>query len=238
MNKLKIPTNIKTGLRNKFSLGMLLVVTSLLLTACIPTLNTQQQPSNTTETQPDTSQKDSQQVSGSLLDMLNLNKNMQCSYSDKDAENKTSFTAQMYLAGNKVRSNVEYTDKDNKTTESSMIGDGEWLYIWTNASNNGTKMKIDAMEETLKDVKQDVNEQSNKNADVNQVKEKYDYSCDSWNPDMSMFAVPSTIAFIDLQETMDKLKEQTGGFKDAGCNACKMIQDTGAQAECLQRLDC
>ena len=107
MNKLKIPTNIKTGLRNKFSLGMLLVVTSLLLTACIPTLNTQQQPSNTTETQPDTSQKDSQQVSGSLLDMLNLNKNMQCSYSGKDAENKTSFTAQMYLAGNKVRSNVE-----------------------------------------------------------------------------------------------------------------------------------
>ena len=233
MNKLQTFHNIK----QKLQLGILLVFTGLVLTACF---HTQKQQSNTTETtsKQNENQSKGQKVKGSLFDMMKLNKNMMCSYTSKDDEGNTIFTAEMFLSGKKIRSNVKMTDNEEKTIESFMVSDGEWFYIWSNASDKGTKFKIDEMEKSLQDATKDVKDQTTKNPDLNKVAEKFDYSCDSWIPDTSKFTVPSNVTFIDMQETLDKLKEQLGGFKEAGCNACNIIQDASAKAECLKNLGC
>ncbi|HLB51833.1 hypothetical protein A3F07_04315 [candidate division WWE3 bacterium RIFCSPHIGHO2_12_FULL_38_15] len=231
--------------KQKVSLGILLLLTSLVLTACLPLINTQKQQSDTSESKPATGtsgqnndQINNQQVSGSLLDMMKLNKKLTCNYTGKDDNGKTTFTTEMFVSGNKVRNNVRMTDNLDKTLESYMVSDGEWFYIWSNASDQGTKMKISEMENIMQETTKDINNQPTNNVDLNKVSEKFDFSCNTWNPDMSMFEVPSDITFIDLQETLDKLKDQLGGFKEAGCNACNMIQDANAKVECLKNLGC
>jgi len=226
-------------------LGIILLIIILVLTAGLPLINTKKQQSDTSEPKQVTSssvlndnQINNQQVSGSLLDMMKLNKNLTCSYLGKDDNGKTTFTTEMFLSGTKVRNNVKMTDNLDKTLESYMVSNGEWFYIWSNASDKGTKMKISEMEKTIQEATKDVKVPTNSNADLNKVSEKFDFSCKPWNPDMSIFEVPSDITFIDMQETLDKIKDQLGGFKEAGCNACNMIQDANAKSECLKNLGC
>src|SRR3989344_6617163 len=226
-------------------LGIILLIIILVLTAGLPLINTKKQQSDTSEPKQVTSssvlndnQINNQQVSGSLLDMMKLNKKLTCNYTGKDDNGKTTFTTEMFLSGTKVRNNVKLTDNLDKTLESYMLSDGECFYIWSNASDQGTKMKISEMENIMQETTKDINNQPTNNVDLNKVSEKFDFSCNTWNPDMSMFEVPSDITFIDLQETLDKLKDQLGGFKEAGCNACNMIQDANAKVECLKNLGC
>lgn len=208
-----------------YTLGLLLLV-SFALTGC-GTKN-----STTTGTQTDTTgSSQGQNFKGSLLDMIKLGKSVKCTYSTSGEDGST--TGETYVSGTKARTDFTLTSKDGTKTDSHSVMDGEWVYIWTSATEQGTKMKISDMQKSA-----DSSAANTSTAPENKnLTQSVDYKCSPWVPDDSKFAAPSNITFTDLTDMINQLKNPSGN-SNSMCGACSLAGSADKVAECKKSLGC
>lgn len=160
---------------------------------------------------------------GSLKDLLTAGKNVSCTVSYTGNQAGTSGTT--YVSGKKVRADFTVKTSDGKETVSHMIQDGTYAYIWTANSTVGTKMKVEAVENTDKTAAAPSQPQSQA-VDLNQ---KVNMKCSDWRVDESVFVPPTTVKFTDLSEAMKNLPKTP-------TSTCDQITDPAAKAQCASTL--
>lgn len=157
----------------------------------------------------------------SLLDLLNLGKNQQCTFKTTTSGSKTEGT--FYIAQGKMRGDLK-TTVDGKEQEMSMIRDGDMNYIWGSSLTTGIKMKLSLDEiSSNKQTSQYIN-----------TSDKLNYDCKDWRVDSSLFTPPVDIKFTDLSAMMEKTKETTKTTPNT--SVCDAIEDEAAKASCIKAL--
>lgn len=111
-----------------------------------------------------------------------------------------------------------------------MISDGEYGYVWGDSfigqTMQGSKFRIDTAsgsEEAGSDT-----DTSAPDYDTPLVK------CEPWNPDMSLFDIPSDVTFADIEALQ---QSATRGIGVQNCAMCDSLPDEQKTA-CRQSLNC
>lgn len=168
----------------------------------------------------------------SLSDLLALGKNQQCTFSYDGKGTKIEGTT--YISGKKVRSDYK-TVLDNKTTEGSMIMDGEYLYTWSTLMPQGVKMKVtDDLAKLADDAKKDMAKNPQQFMNPN---DKMDYKCQGWAPQATSFTPPTNVTFMDFSKELESVKDLQKGVTDNKCQACASLSGDAA-AMCKKSLNC
>jgi len=199
---------------------VLLISVSVLLTACTPRKGSDGLSGVNQE----------ENLKGSLFDLVKLGKNIRCTYSSSGESGESSGST--FVSGNKARSDFTATTNDGKKFESYSITDGDWIYIWTSQSDQGTKMKIS--EVTANENKPDTSK-------LGEVNSAFDYKCSPWIPDSSKFILPTNVTFVDFTETMKNLQEQADKMKEGlkgMCGTCDLAGSPEKIAKCKESLGC
>ena len=159
----------------------------------------------------------------SLADLIKGGSNLTCEFNSQADENGYASKGTIYIASGNMRGDFINTI-DGKTTNMSMIRNGNDNYIWGDEIETGIKMTL-----SQEDLVAETNEAS-KYIDLNK---KLDYNCNPWGVDQSKFTPPSNIKFTDLSKMMEeakKLMEDKDG--DINSSLCDSIEDTNAKAAC------
>lgn len=96
-------------------------------------------------------------------------------------------TGTVYVSNGEVRSDVMAKPKamGGKEIAAHMIKSGDYVYSWTDMMPQGVKVKLTAAESAGASSGYDANAQ-------------VEYSCAPWIADASMFAVPSSVTFMEF----------------------------------------
>jgi len=166
-------------------------------------------------------------------EILALGKDQKCTFSRKDANSETSGT--VYFTKGKMRGDFKVT-ASGQTFDSHIINDGTDMYNWSSAMPT-TGIKISAVGGAPSNAP---NESFN-------VDDQMDYSCSSWHPDNSVFALPSGVTFMDAASmypsagtTVKPGTAPMGGseMKMQQCAACDAISDATQKSQCKMALGC
>lgn len=173
--------------------------------------------------------------SGSMEDLMEKGEPMKCTYSmDQDGQ---SFTGVVYTANDKARSEVEMMyDSEMQTVYS--ITDSEWLYSWSTFQEQGTKMNLKELEDLVEE-----DEEIDTGEIDKTLKQDFDFECQSWSPDYSIFMPPTDVEFMDMTETLKAFSdfgesEDFNDMVDAACDACQLMPTQEEIDSCLEELDC
>lgn len=199
-------------------------VVAIAVVAGIALTGTKDEPKNGTES---ISEKMSEKTSmkHSLKDFLGVGDTLKCTYTSTD-ENATT-EGITYTANGKVRSDSTITPTNTGIAMSSYsIIDGEYMYSWGGEMPQGMKMKLDAMTEmeNMAKTKTETDTQIPKEATL--YDEAYDYDCEPWRVDASLFVPPSNVTFTDYSEMMKgmgDLMKGAGMGTDAGMEGGEMM---------------
>lgn len=162
-------------------------------------------------------------VKGSIKSLLGSGKNTTCTMNYPDGKG----SGVIYATTSKVRADIT-TKVESKVMLTHMIQDGEYLYMWEDTTNQGTKIKIDpslSAEAT----------KSGKTDPTSNLDEELDLKCSSWSVDSSKFEVPTTVKFTDLS-SITKPKTSGGNTLGIDKSICDQIQDPDSKASCLKAL--
>lgn len=119
----------------------------------------------------------------SIKSLIENGENHQCTFSTTEEGYQSSGT--VYTADGKMRG--DFTSEVNGVkTMSHMIYDGSVSYVWTDGSNSGFKMALDA------------NAQAQGQNQAMDPNKNYKFDCERWSPDNSKFETPSGVQFSDL----------------------------------------
>ena len=132
------------------------------------------------------------------------------------------------VSGKKMRGDFNMMVDSTKEYKSSMIQDGEYAYMWSDADKKGTKFKVAGLPSPSPTATS-----KSSTVDVNQ---EVDLKCSSWGVDPSKFVVPTDVEFTDMSAMMDKMQEQSGMMKNTQKSACDAISDPQAKAQCVSAL--
>lgn len=177
------------------------------------TPNSQSLSNESKESATEIAAKEEGSISGSILDLMKLGKSVKCSYSMDTDGNKMDGIS--YVSGEKVRGDFNVTGPEDMKVESHMISDGQWAYIWSSAMPQGFKMKMTDMETQDSKV-------PTENTSLATLQKKFDYKCENWTSDNSVFDVPADVTFTDFNK----------------CSACELIKDTEGKETCKKQLGC
>ena len=209
----------------KIYAGLVLLSIPLFLTACTPNKEKEVALTDT-----NISEEESENVKGSLFDIAKLGKNVKCTFEYQDENGKSN--GETYVAGNKIRSEFTIKDTEGEETNSYTISDGEWVYVWSSESNQGTKMKISDIENES----EKGNSAENEKVGYDNYKNPVDYKCITWVPDNSKFVIPENITFIELTNLINQFKDEVGA--EDLCDMCNSLEKDKDIQECKQRLNC
>lgn len=160
---------------------------------------------------------------GSIKSLIGLGKNVTCTMTYPSGDGTTKGT--VYVAGDKRIRGDFITNTQDKEMDSHMIQDGSWSYIWSSASPQGTKMKIEENVPTPTPGPQ------NQNVDVNT---EVDYKCSDWSVDNSKFVPPSNIQFMEIGQITNQIPSQTNTTNQSQKAICDQITDPQAKAACIE----
>lgn len=108
---------------------------------------------------------------------------------------------------------------ENVNQQTSMINDGQYMYIWTNGETKGIKTKvpteqdIEAMKEKVADSNNQLPDFSNAETQKEYQDKGYAINCNPGTVADSEFIPPTTVEFQDMSVMMD------AALKAAGANA-------------------
>lgn len=95
-----------------------------------------------------------------------------------------------------------------------MIYDGSVSYVWTDGSNSGFKMALDA------------NAQAQGQSQAMDPNKNYKFDCERWSPDNSKFETPSSVQFSDLGAlTGGAAAGASAGANASGSASTKAMQE-------------
>jgi hypothetical protein len=161
-------------------------------------------------------------LTGTIKDLLAKNLTQKCTI--VYPENKGTGT--IYFAGKKF--NGEFTmNIENQKMTSYTISDGTYMYIWTNNSPTGMKMKISEQE-----VKTPTGTTTQKTNLEDQVK----FTCTGWTLNQTKFTPPANIKFESLDNLFPTAMPTKTGEKKAGESICDQISDQEAKTACLDAI--
>ena len=143
---------------------------------------------------------------GSIKSLISSGENRQCTFSTTESGYESSGT--VYASGGKMRGDFT-SEVEGVKTISHMIYDGSVSYVWTDGSNSGFKMALDA----------DADAQAQGQNQAMDPNKNYKFDCDRWSPDASKFETPSGVQFSDIG-TM------TGAGAAAGAGASSSMDAT------------
>lgn len=177
----------------------------------------------------DSDQSDKQSISEntSINGLLAQDKNLKCTYSYSDDEgNKSSGTT--YIADQRMRGNFSVQTPGQDAKYSNTLRDGKYQYVWDESSNKGFKTMVDKAQYDDSDGSKDDSSISQHQA-VDQDRE-YDFDCDKWNVDESVFEVPANVKFTDLTAKVQQTKQMSQDAKDKLEAACKNLSGQARDA--------
>lgn len=134
--------------------------------------------------------------SGNIFDLVGRGGEQKCTWSV--SADGYEGTGTVYVDNGKFAS--EMTGSSNGTTFSAhTISDGEFMYSWTDMAPFGMKMSLTKAKEMSAQAAAEV-EATGGTPDkaAGDVSAAYDYDCDSWNADASVFVVPTDITFSEF----------------------------------------
>lgn len=160
---------------------------------------------------------------GSIQSLFAQGKDVTCEINYPDQQGSGS----IFVSSKKFRGDF-ITDVEGKSVTSHMIHDGEGtLYVWTDASNQGTKIKYDIKELSSPDPKM--------SSQAAELTKEVDMRCSSWGVDTSKFTPPSSVQFMDLS-TLNLPQNKPGTTPKIDTSACNQISDPQAKAACIKAL--
>lgn len=189
---------------------------------------------NTNQTANQNTNNTSESHSGTLSSLLRLGQNYTCTYDTIDsAGNVTNGTVYVAASGDKFSGsfNVSQLGEDDVTTY--VIRDGTYNYMWTSASVDGYKTRIEGNETQFFGGDSAGNTSTGISED-----DTYNFDCRPWTVDDTRFVPPTTIDFVDLSAQIEEMQEQVQDTLQAQCTTCEQIPDATARAACLQNLGC
>ncbi len=168
----------------------------------------QEQSSQKNQTQEKEAQKENSKLQ-SLKDLMKKGKNLKCTWKNEQPDGGT-VEGVSYISGEKFyhESNIEQA---GEATTVYTMSDGGWVYNWGNMNSQGTKMKIEEMEEMQGEASQmqtDSGQSENYQAQQ-QMEQDMDFDCQSWKADNSKFTPPNNVEFQDMSKMMEQVQQQT-----------------------------
>lgn len=158
-----------------------------------------------------------------VAEAMALGKSVECVMTN--AQEGTSFTYQ--VKGKMIRSFGQLSP--DSTSSGNMISDGSYLYMWSDDSAQGTKMKIPSeaeaaeMTEEPEDVLPDLSDEVKQQELIDLG---YSIRCDEKNLADDAFVPPATIQFQDLSQMMEAATQlQTEMESKAGESTPELTQE-------------
>lgn len=162
----------------------------------------------------------------SLKTLFESGGSKKCTYSDNTDNMMSSGT--VYLANSKMRGDFD-TQASGQTFHSHMITDQTTSYIWTDGQPQGIKMTMDKIPSPNPSAKTQSGVDINKN---------FNFKCDNWSADESLFTTPSDIKFQDFSSMMAPSKPGASATGNTSqCAACNSLSGD-AKTQCLKALSC
>lgn len=178
-----------------------------------------------------------QTMSASFAQLMAMGQDYSCTFeTTDDAGLKTNGTVYVADQGRKMNGDFSMMNTDGTQTQTNMISDGEYTYVWSSAQTQGFKMKVDPEDDTFFPTDEDANEQVGFDAD-----QQADFNCQPWRPDNSKFVPPSNIEFVDFSAQMEVMQEQTEMMQQddgANCAICDQVPAGESRTQCLASLGC
>lgn len=171
-------------------------------------------------------------------ELLKMGKAQKCSFTGSvDGGNVSGIS---YIDGQKLRQDVKM-DMEGIENEVHLFMENKTAYSWgTLTPGKGTKMTIEDNEDSVDANEESSGEGSEKDNIGDDI--EYDYDCEDWKVDPSLFVLPTDVEFIDFNETMDKIEDITGSMSPDGademaamCDICDMSPNA---EECKKDLEC
>ncbi len=173
---------------------------------------------------------DTESFIGSFTDLLKLGRNITCTFDTRDdSGNETKGT--VYISGEKMRGTFQLSQVDGTQMDADVLQDGEYNYFWSPQQPQGTKLKIAELENDEVDT-------PDKKSPADFSDDEFDYSCQPWVVNSSIFTPPSTVQFVDITsnvQQIDDVMQQAGEDK---CAVCNQAPAGTAREQCLQALGC
>ena len=126
----------------------------------------------------------------SLHDLIGSGTTQTCTFSIAGTATSSSMTGTIYTASGSMYGDLVKTDATGKVTTAHMIIAGGIGYLWSDALSKGVKMPWSEANSTAL---------MNKYGSVD-MNQGATYSCTSWAPDQSKFALPTNTQFIDVSK--------------------------------------
>ena len=183
----------------------------------------------------------------SLFDFFSMGGSQKCTFSDKT--NNSSGT--VYVGNGKMRGDFQSND-NGTTSQTHMINDGKYVYMWTEGQKDGYKMSLDTIKQQAAQESSNTGNTPSDNQTPSQavnMNQKADYSCGGWSVDSSLFTVPSDVNFVDYSAMMQGAMKgvtpptQTGtgmtkGQQQSECAQCNQVPAGAMRNQCLSALKC
>ena len=180
----------------------------------------------------------------SLSDFFSMTGSLKCTFSDKTDNSSGT----VYAAVGKMRGDFQSAD-NGKTTQTHMVNDGSFVYMWTDGQKSGYKMSLASIKneatKTTNTTSGSTTDQSPAQQGVNMQKQS-DYSCGPWAADKSLFTVPTDVTFTDYTSMMQgatgaspqKQQGITSQQKQYECSQCDQVPAGSMRNQCRAALKC
>lgn len=193
---------------------------------------TKKSPQSLTTQTPVTTEKKSttQTIQGTLKSLLLAGKSQKCTYSNK--LESASINGTVYVANGKIRGDFTSGTEQTKVN-GHMIMDSGYAYVWSDMNKQGIKMAID--------LKQQLPTGSPANSQTPDINQTFEYKCQEWAEDSTMFILPSTITFstVALPGTQPSGATPSGTINPAvACSICDKIPAGSGRDVCRTQLHC
>lgn len=189
-------------------------------------------------------------ITSTFPDLIKNGKDLSCTFTTTD-EQAGSTEGTIYIAeqGNKIRGNF-YTKPSEQhptapTTDMHLIVTNQTeAYYWSEQGNVGYRMKFDPngglfANKPMADAQTEVTTQD----------QNYDFDCQAWTPDQSVFVVPSSVTFSELPhmaaptsapQSSDSanVNATSTGSPMFDCSMCDRAPEGAQRDACKQAIGC
>ncbi len=170
-------------------------------------------------------------IEGTLKSLLTGGKSVKCTFTNQ-VEGATS-EGTVYVAGEKMRGDFK-TNTQGASSNSHMIVDSQFSYIWTDESNQGFKFPVGS--EASPGTQGTADEGASANNQPINLDEKVNYSCQDWSTDNSLFTLPSNVTFSTFTIPGASGSPESNQPSNP-CAACANLPAEAQQA-CKTQLNC
>jgi hypothetical protein len=170
-------------------------------------------------------------IQGSIKSLIAGGKAVKCSFSK--TTNEVTIAGTVYAGNGKVRE--DYSSTAAKTAvEGHMIVDGKTGYMWNDAmKDQGFKFDMTAPQPTSG---------ASKKSQTPDINQDINFSCQGWNVDNAVFALPAGVTFSSLTVpaavTSGDANNPVQGSGSTSCSVCNNIPAGAGRDSCKAQLHC